>query len=219
MPELWQKTWDVTGDEHPGLLAIRLAIAAFLGVGIALTRTFARSDGRPSPGLRTTLLLLTVLTALITEVIGNNLARAFGLAGALAVIRFRTNVEDTRDSAFVIFSMATGMAVGAGYLATALVGFGIVSLVVICVTQITGAPAYDARIKLRLQGRDTTDAMLRTLFLRYSSAALLSGTETFKDGEMLLSYRIRPYHKSDMTKLLDELRALTGVMKVEWELD
>src|SRR5207248_6540957 len=57
-----------------------------------------------------------------TMVIGNNSARAFSLVGVLAIVRFRTVVEDTRDTAFVIFAVAVGMAVGAGFLKVALVG-------------------------------------------------------------------------------------------------
>ena len=50
-------------------------------------------------------MLLTILIAMVTMVIGNNMARAFGLVGALSIVRFRTVVEDTRDTAFVIFAV------------------------------------------------------------------------------------------------------------------
>src|SRR3712207_7408096 len=56
--------------------------------------------------------LLAVLVALVTLVIGDSTARAFGLVGALSIVRFRTVVEDTRDTAFVIFAVALGMAAG-----------------------------------------------------------------------------------------------------------
>ena len=69
-----------------------------------------------------TLVLLTVLIAMVTMVIGDSIARAFSLVGALAIVRFRTVVEDTRDTAFVIFAVAVGMAAGAGFLKAALVG-------------------------------------------------------------------------------------------------
>ncbi len=62
-----------------------------------------------------TLLFLTILITFITIVIGNSVARAFGLVGALSIVRFRTVVEDTRDTAFVIFAVVVGMAIGAGY--------------------------------------------------------------------------------------------------------
>src|SRR5439155_25798303 len=74
-----------------------------------------------SANLLPTLVLLTVLISLVTVVIGGSVARAFGLVGALSIVRFRTVVEDTRDTAFVIFAVAVGMGVGAGFLVEMLV--------------------------------------------------------------------------------------------------
>jgi uncharacterized membrane protein YhiD involved in acid resistance len=47
-------------------------------------------------------------------VIGSNLARAFALVGALTIVRFRTVVKDTRDTAFIFFSLTEGIASGTG---------------------------------------------------------------------------------------------------------
>src|SRR6185369_5103087 len=61
----------------------------------------------------TTLVLLCTLIAMVTQVIGESVARAFSLVGALSIVRFRTVVRDTQDTAYVIFAVAVGMAVGA----------------------------------------------------------------------------------------------------------
>jgi uncharacterized membrane protein YhiD involved in acid resistance len=220
MPDWWNAAWVAKGDEKPEVLIIRLVAAAGLGFAIALVRTFARSEGRPTPGLRTTLLLLTVLTSLITQVIGDSTARAFGLAGVLAVVRFRTVVEDTRDSAFVIFAMAIGMAVGAGYLSTSLVGFSVVSLVAIVVTQLTGQAAHDAKMTLRVKGKETTEADIRAILAKVSQSVTLSGADTVKESaeSIDLVFRFRPYQQADLTKLIEQLRAKPGIEKVAWEL-
>lgn len=76
----------------------------------------------PAESFLTTLVLLTVIIAMSTQVIGDNVARAFSLVGALSIVRFRTVVQDTRDTAFVIFAVVVGMAVGAGHLTVALIG-------------------------------------------------------------------------------------------------
>ena len=64
-------------------------------------------------------MLLAVLIAMVTQVIGDNVARAFSLVGALSIVRFRTVVRDTQDTAFVIFAVVVGMAVGASALLVA----------------------------------------------------------------------------------------------------
>jgi uncharacterized membrane protein YhiD involved in acid resistance len=55
-------------------------------------------------------------------VIGNNIARAFGLVGAMSIIRFRTAVRDTMDMVFIFLSLAIGMACGVGLSLVALLG-------------------------------------------------------------------------------------------------
>src|SRR5262245_54820854 len=89
-----------------GMLATSLGWSFALGCVVAgiyvATQRKPRSE---MTALATTLVLLTILIAMVTLIIGNNVARAFSLAGALAIIRFRTVVEDTRDTAFVIFAV------------------------------------------------------------------------------------------------------------------
>src|SRR6185436_12080269 len=99
------------------MLVVRLVSSFALGCVVAAVYRFTHGGpGGQSRGLMATLVLLTVLICMMTLVIGNNVARAFSLVGALAIVRFRTVVEDTRDTAFVIFAVSVGMAVGAGFL-------------------------------------------------------------------------------------------------------
>jgi hypothetical protein len=55
-------------------------------------------------------------------IIGSSLARAFGIAGAAAIIRFRTPVEDARDITVLFILMGLGMASGLGGFAVAGLG-------------------------------------------------------------------------------------------------
>src|SRR5688572_18255094 len=100
------------------MLAFRLGSAFVLGLLASGVYALAcRWAGRKAdPSFLTTLVLLSLLISLVTLVIGNNVARAFSLVGTLAIVRFRTVVEDTRDTAFVIYSVACGMCAGSGYI-------------------------------------------------------------------------------------------------------
>src|SRR6185295_3365833 len=77
--------------------------------------------------LQSTLVLLSILIATVTQVVGESPARAFSLVGALSIIRFRTIVQDTEDTAFVIFAVVMGMAAGADAPWMAVIGLGVVS--------------------------------------------------------------------------------------------
>ncbi len=97
---------------HPLLVAVRLAASALLGWMVSLL--YFRCSSQPNRSMADTLMLLALLICAVTQVVGGNVARAFSLVGALSIVRFRTVVHDTRDTAFVIFAVTLGMAVGSG---------------------------------------------------------------------------------------------------------
>lgn len=108
-------------------LIVRLAAAFALGGVVAwiYRATHHRPSSREDESTQSfiaTLVMLTIIIAMSTQVIGDNVARAFSLVGALSIVRFRTVVKDTRDTAFVIFSVVVGMAVGAGHVTVAVAG-------------------------------------------------------------------------------------------------
>ncbi len=80
------------------------------------------------------LVLLSIIAAIVIMVIGNNIARAFGLVGAMSIIRFRTAIRDTMDLVFIFLALALGMACGVGLNIVAVTGTLLAGLVVIALT-------------------------------------------------------------------------------------
>src|SRR4051812_48705716 len=113
MPESFAPLIDLDGGMLV-LMFVRLALALLLGLAIAWVYRRARSADGEAESFGVTLVLLTILIAMVAQVIGDNIARAFSLVGALSVVRFRTVVRDTKDTAFVIVAVAVGMAIGLG---------------------------------------------------------------------------------------------------------
>lgn len=112
----------------PVVVAARLAGALLLGLIVSFIYRRTRAAAEISPSFPATLVLLAVLIAMVTQVIGDNVARAFSLVGALSIVRFRTVVRDTQDTAFVIFAVIVGMAIGASDVSVALIGIVIVGI-------------------------------------------------------------------------------------------
>ena len=104
-------------------IVVRLVASIGFGLAIAGLHVWTRPPSKPEgPRIGTSLVMLCVLIAIVSQVVGNNAARAFSLVGAVSVIRFRTPLEDTRDTAFVLFSVIEGMAAGVGYFEVGLAG-------------------------------------------------------------------------------------------------
>src|SRR6476469_5897480 len=108
------------------LMFVRLVLAMVLGLAIAWVYRRARGLNGEAESFGVTLVLLTILIAMVTQVIGDNVARAFSLVGALSIVRFRTVVRDTQDTAYVIFAVVVGMAVGGSDLWVAAIGIVVI---------------------------------------------------------------------------------------------
>ncbi len=93
-------------------MVINIALATALGVIVALVYRHTHKGLSYSQSFTQTVLFVTVVVAIVMMVIGSSLARAFALVGALSIIRFRTVVKDTKDTAFVFAGLAIGMAAG-----------------------------------------------------------------------------------------------------------
>lgn len=97
-----------------GQIILNLIVALISGFLISLFYRWTYSGAGYSNRFVHSLILITMITSIIILVIGNNLARAFGLVGAMSIIRFRTAVKDTHDIVFIFFALSTGLAAGVG---------------------------------------------------------------------------------------------------------
>src|SRR5262249_52750531 len=125
MPDFLRKVQDSAAVMHPGRMLVGLIAAVLLGGMVAWIYSRTRPRSQVSPSFSATLVLLSGLIAMGTLVVGNEMRRVFRLVGALAIVRFRTVVRDPQDTAFVVFAVVLGMAVGAENYWVAGIGLGV----------------------------------------------------------------------------------------------
>ena len=109
----------------------KLATAGLIGVLVTTVHEPTAAEHVPSRSLAQSQVLLCVAGALMMLIIGNNLARAFGVAGAASIVRFRTPVDDPKDATTLFILMALGMSVGLGTFAVAGFGTGLLCLMLV----------------------------------------------------------------------------------------
>src|SRR5262245_14209843 len=113
-------------------VAFRLPWAAVLGAVLALRPRRAGSPPRDAAVIETQI-VLAIVGALIMLVVGASLARAFGIAGAANLIRYRAKIEDPKDAVVMLAALSVGLASGVGLfgIATAATGFLVLTLWII----------------------------------------------------------------------------------------
>jgi Domain of unknown function (DUF4956) len=203
------------------LVGVRLVIAAALGLAIAGVYRRARPMNDEAESFTVTLVLLTILIAMVTQVIGDNVARAFSLVGALSIVRFRTVVRDTQDTAYVIFAVALGMALGANHPAVALCGLAVIGAAALMLRKRgvpilppNGSLPYELRVRLAI-GKDA-EALLGPVLDRYASKRRLASVATARQGLSLdTTYAIALADAAHSTTLVNALNRLDGVQNVE----
>jgi len=121
---------DLVGDLRSGLAesAVRLPLAALFGAALALRPRRAGSPPR-DPAVIETQIVLAIVGAAIMLIVGASLARAFGIAGAANLIRYRAKIEDPKDAVVMLSTLAVGLASGVG-----LFGIALASTLFIAVT-------------------------------------------------------------------------------------
>ncbi|MGO4369888.1 DUF4956 domain-containing protein [Paenibacillus sp. 2TAB19] len=96
-----------------------LTIFISIVLGTMISVTYMKTQTGYTQNFALTLIVLPIIVAIIILLIGSNIARAFSLAGAFSIIRFRSAPGDPKDIAFVLFTMAAGLACGVGSFAYA----------------------------------------------------------------------------------------------------
>jgi len=204
------------------VLAVRLGAAFALGFLAAGVYAVAcrRSERRAEPSFLATMVLLSLLIALVTMAIGDNIARAFSLVGTLAIVRFRTVVEDTRDTAFVIYAVACGMCAGGGYY----LGPVACAPLVLLGTWIFARPGTrksspelpPGRLVLRLSSAMKLDGVFKDTLDQYLPNHHLVGMSTARGGSAWdATYAVEFPPDTQAFQVISALSAVEGVQEVK----
>lgn len=161
-----------------------------------------------------TLIIIAMVTAVVIMVIGNNLARAFGLVGAMSIIRFRTALKDSRDIAFVFFALAAGMAAGAGNHLIGMVAVPIIALVILVLywTRYAVKEQNEYLLKFWMVPNDVEEPVYVPVFRKYLGDYTMLNLRSARLGQFLeLSFKVRFRRGKQSQAFISELGALEGI--------
>ncbi len=100
--------------DTPGFYLVLLAVllSFFLSSVIAITYQFTTQSIYRRAHFLQSLVLISMVAAMIMQAIGDSVARGLGILGALSIIRFRTVLDDPRNITFMFASLGVGIAAG-----------------------------------------------------------------------------------------------------------
>jgi hypothetical protein len=153
---------------HPFVVLLKLGAAALIGLLVTAVHRHVYRDRTGSRSMEHAQTLLCVSGAMMMIIIGNSLARAFGIAGADAIIRFRTPVDDPRDTTILFLLLALGMAAGIGALPLAGLGTLCLCLLLPALDRVSDPATRSVAVEFLARGPEFPSAHVHQVFGRHA---------------------------------------------------
>lgn len=217
-----QRFLEPTAMLDPQQVVLTMVLALLLGLTVALVYRLSVPGRILSPSMLSTLVLLAMVAAMVMMVIGNNLARAFSLVGALAIVRFRTRLRSPWDISFVFFSLAAGIGSGVMAYQVAILGTAIVSLAVLALHVIPLAGIRSDRLRMLrcdVGAFEGVENRLEKILDDHLVRRWLVEARSQRFGESLsFRYRVVVRDPDDMAPMMRAISGLEGVERVVLDL-
>jgi hypothetical protein len=223
--DLWQQTMTaaagflqasgVSVSVPEFVLAIGLSFALSLVIGWVYQRTYRGS--RYTQDYVHTLVLMGMVVTVVIMVVGDNLARAFGIFAAFSIIRFRRALPEARDVGFIFFAMAVGLTAGAQEyefaILTTLFVCGAVMLISYLDLFAPPRASHDLRIRVP-SGMDYAPIVARIFDQAVEHSRLVSVRATKGGDAVDLHYEVQLKKGVGPAELVARLQAMNGGAKI-----
>jgi len=194
-----------------------LTILVAFALGAVISFTYMKTQPTYTQNFALTMIVLPAIVAIIILLIGSNIARAFSLAGAFSIIRFRSAPGDPKDIAFVLFTMAAGLGCGTGFY-----GYAALFAIALCLLMFVlkavnfGAKKQTQRmLKVTVPENLGYEEAFGEVFTRFNVAYELRKVKTTELGSLYeLVYAVTIDHLTNQKELLDAIRCRNGNLDI-----
>lgn len=164
-------------------IVIQIISAVIISFAIYISYWYTHIGTAYSKKFNVSLITLTVLTATVMTVIGNNVALSLGMVGALSIVRFRTAIKDSRDTTYIFWAIIVGICCGVGDYLVASIGTCAVFIVLLFL----GRVRNENRILLIIKAsRSKENEIEGIIFDYFNKKALLRVKNTTEDNVELI---------------------------------
>ena len=207
----------IANSPKPQEVVLAMLISVVLNLVIATLYRKTYKGTSYSQDYVQTLIIIGVVTTILIMVVSGNGAIAFGMFAAFSVIRFRRNLGQSRDLAFVFFAMAIGMVVGARQYPMAVIITAIVGLTILILSKTDAfAPRRASHLlTLRMTSEMDFEQLLKPVFESFTDRVQLVSVSSAQAGMMTeLRYGLQLKLGASTPSLLDALHQACGNNRV-----
>ena len=162
-----------------------------------------------------TIILMGIIASLIMMVVTENIVGAFALLGAFSLIRFRTIVKETRDIAFVFFTLAIGVAVGTNNYTVAFIGTTIISGIILILDKYNIGSATYGGYLLLVTAREPFSPIRQDIWHTHAKNVRTLHVKSFGDAPREYTIALQIPDPSAISTIVETLQKTAGVESVE----
>lgn len=198
------------------VLLYALLLAFILSTLIAVTYEKTYRALSYSRNYVQTLILISIVSTMVMQAVGDSLARGLGIMAAMAVIRFRTNFKDARDIVFIFAALAVGVSCGVNGFAIAIVGTFVFLLAawVLYISPLGNSSFFDGMLRFSLETNPSYQEELKQVLARYCKTfALISLREMTQGKRLEYAYQIKlkkGVDRDEFMRKLGEIPSISG---------
>lgn len=186
------------------LLALGLSFVLGLFIFLIYKKTYSGVMYSDSFGV--SLIAMSMITSLVIIAVTSNVVLSLGMVGALSIVRFRTAIKEPMDIAFLFWSIAVGIVLGAGLLSLAVIGSVIIGIIIVVFsTRKIGDIPYILVVNCENENSETE---VKELLNTDAKKNLLKAKSVSKAG-IELTFEVRL--KEDNTSFVNKIMTADGV--------
>ena len=192
---------------------IILIVSIILGLIISISYMKTSNEEVVTSGFAITLIMLPAIISIIILLVGNNVARAFSLAGAFSIIRFRS---EPKDISYIFFTLAVGLSAGMGYILYAILFTIILCLIMFVLKFINYAEPDKSCLELRITIPENLnyENVFDDVLKKYTSSWKFKKVKTKEFGSLFEITYIIVMKNENQKKFIDEIRCRNGNLGV-----
>ncbi len=195
--------------------AVAMGVALICGIIIALV--YRSGTDRPSKFMMITAIIMPSVVQMVIMLVNGSVGAGVAVAGAFSLVRFRSIPGSSRDICVLFLAMASGIAMGMGYVGYGLVFTVVISAVVVIAERIIPSEHTKKSRLLRIFVPEDADynGLFNDIFEEYAVKCVLQNVKTVKMGTMFdLQYIITMKDLTKEKEMLDKIRCRNGNLTV-----
>ena len=203
---LYNLLYDGSVAISPMFAIQNMVIALVLAVFVTTTYKITYTGVAYSKKFNTSLLMMSLITTMVMNILGSSLALSLGMVGALSIVRFRTAVKDPRDTTYIFWAISIGLGAGSGNYYIIAVGTVFVTVISILLT--LGFKEKEVYIVIVRANIDSLEKVRGLLFQTYKASKLRA--ETITDEYVEIVYQVKLKDHMDINEY-EKLKKIEGV--------